>query len=343
MYNRLGIVKDNRYFDHSISRPSLENPRRLRNLYLTLERPEYHDRLTSFSPREATLSEVQAVHSGFYLEQIREHALLDDPFSYDRDTYLMDLSLYTAQLAAGGCLELADRIMDGTVDYGFALIRPPGHHAEAGRGMGFCVLNNIAITAAYLLKVYGLHRILIFDFDVHHCNGTQSIFYETDQVLVVSLHQEKLFPFTGAPEEIGSEAGTGYTVNVPVFAQFGDREYTYLAGKVLGAVVEQYLPQIILVSAGYDGHRDDHISKTLLTSSWYGTVAEMLKHLAREACDNRLFFILEGGYNPQSLEDSVLATINSLLQPTGPRVGIVQSDRAGQLLRNHPARAYWTL
>ncbi|HEB69559.1 MAG TPA: histone deacetylase, partial [Desulfobulbus sp.] len=170
-----GILFDNRYFDHFVSRPSLENARRLRHLYRQLETADYRSRFMHFSPREASIEDIQDVHSSFYVDQIREHALNADPFSYDRDTYLMELSLYTAQLAAGGCLELADRILSGEIDYGFALIRPPGHHAEPGRGMGFCIFNNIAITARYLRRRYDLQRILIFDFDIHHCNGTQAV------------------------------------------------------------------------------------------------------------------------------------------------------------------------
>ena len=163
----------------------------------------------------------------------------------------MPATLDCAFLAAGGCLQMAEAVMSGVIDRGFALVRPPGHHAETGRGMGFCVLNNIAIVAARLRRAYGLRRILIFDFDVHHCNGTQEVFYNTADVLVCSFHQQDLFPFSGHPWEIGEGQGLGYTVNVPVFSQYGDAEYTFLAGRVLQSLVEQYMPQIILVSAGF--------------------------------------------------------------------------------------------
>jgi len=343
MHKVPGVLFDRRYYDHTIPTPSQENANRVRSLYHTLEKPEYAGQLRTYRPREATIAEIEAVHSSFYLEQLREHANADNPYSYDRDTYLMERSLYTAALAAGGCMEMADRIVGGEIDYGFALIRPPGHHAEPGRGMGFCVLNNVAITAEYLRRVYGLQRILILDFDVHHGNGTQSVFYETEQVFFLSIHQEKLFPFTGFAHEIGTGKGQGYTINLPVHQQFADPEYMYLMGKVLGGVVEQYLPQIILVSAGYDGHRDDSISRILLTTHWYATLTELLKCLAREACDNRLLFILEGGYNPVSLEASVVATVESLLQPVGRRPGAVHSERAARILDKHPLHAYWTL
>nr|WP_321464792.1 histone deacetylase [uncultured Desulfobulbus sp.] len=343
MHKARGILFDRRYFDHGIPLNSLENAARVRGLYQRLESERYRDRFSIFRPREASTTDIEAVHSSFYLEQLREHVNLHDPYSYDRDTYLMEQSLYTAALAAGGCLELADQILSGTIDYGFALVRPPGHHAEPGRGMGFCLFNNVAITAQYLRRVYGLQRILIIDFDVHHGNGTQAVFYESEQVLFCSIHQEKLFPFTGLAQEIGADRGRGYTINLPVHQQFADQEYLYLLSRVLGSVVEQYLPQIILVSAGYDAHKDDTISRILLTTQWYGVVTELLKFLAHEACNDRLLFILEGGYNPLSLESSVLATVDSLLLPPGKRPGVSHSDRGAKILEQHPLHAFWTL
>ena len=236
-----------------------------------------------------------------------------------------------------------DMIMDGSIRNGFALVRPPGHHAEPGRGMGFCVFNNIAVTAKYLQTQYNLSRILILDFDIHHGNGTQEVFYDSDKVLFISVHQKGLFPASGAPTEIGEGKGRGYTINIPVHSFFGDTEYTYLFGKLLGNVAEQFMPQIILVSAGYDGHADDNISATVLTSNWYHTVTTMLKQCARDFCDGRLLYILEGGYNPDSLEDSVFATIDSMLAPEQSRVGIFQSKRAQALLQDHPFNEFWTL
>lgn len=342
MNKELGLLYDNRYFDHAIDQFSPENPERIRHLYTTIQEV-YADRFRLFSPREATLEDIQAVHSSFYLQQIREHAVHVDPYSYDRDTYLMQDSFVTALLAAGGCLEIVDSIMEKKIGCGFALIRPPGHHAEPGRGMGFCILNNIGITAKYLQKRYQMNRILILDFDVHHGNGTQEVFYDSDQVLFISLHQKGLFPFSGAVEEIGRDRGLGYTINLPVFPQFGDCEYTYLVGRLLQGVVEQYMPQIILVSAGFDGHRDDNISGTLLSTGWYGTVTTMLKQYAGESCENRLMFILEGGYNPVSLENSILTTLDSFLAPETPRVGVMYTERADKLLMNHPLREYWTI
>lgn len=337
-----GIVFDQRFLDHRIPHPSKENPDRLRPLFTTIKE-RYNGSLTQVAPREADIATIEQVHSPFYLNQVREHALASDPYSYDKDTYLMDMSLATAQLAAGGCLELADRILAGELQQGFALIRPPGHHAEPGRGMGFCILNNVALTARYLINHYQLSRILILDFDVHHGNGTQEAFFDTEKVLFLSIHQNNIFPFSGVANETGTEKGNGYNINIPVPSQFGDEEYVYLTGKLLQSVAEQYLPEIILVSAGYDGHKDDTISSTLLTTNGFFTITSLLKQCAQEICDSRLLYILEGGYNPVSLGDSILATLDSMLQPASSRIGIPPSGRAGAVLGDHPLTAFWTL
>lgn len=343
MNKKPGLIFDNRYFHHRISEASLENPERLQNLYRLLNSAEYRGKFIHIPPRMATTEEIESLHSSFYINQLREHALRSDPFSYDRDTYLMDETIPTAELAVGGCLELADKIMTEEINYGFALIRPPGHHAEPGRGMGFCVFNNIALTAEYLLNAYKLQRILIVDFDIHHGNGTQNAFYDSGQVMFLSLHQNSLFPFTGEEGETGEGNGRGYTINVPVYPQFGDSEYTYLLGYLLQNLVEQYQPQIILVSAGYDGHIDESISATLLSTKWFGVATTMLRQAAREVCNNRLLFILEGGYNPVSLEASILTTLNSMLAKEIPQTGIFPVKRAEKLLEKHPLREFWTI
>ena len=255
----------------------------------------------------------------------------------------MPQSMQTAELAAGGCLLLADKIMAGEIKHGFAMIRPPGHHAEAGRGMGFCILNNVAIAAQYLRKSYGLKRILIIDFDVHHGNGTQEVFYSTDEVLFVSIHQKGIFPFSGEAADRGVDAGVGYTINLPVYPQSGDQEFTYLLGRTLQALVEQYLPQFILVSAGYDGHKDDTISNIHLTTEWFKMVTLMLRQYAADVCDDRLLMVLEGGYNPVSLGKSVMATIEGLVAQGRNKVGIPFSERAHQILREHPFHDHWTI
>ncbi|THB74680.1 MAG: histone deacetylase [Desulfobulbaceae bacterium] len=340
--NKPAVLLDERYFDHRVDLPSPENPNRLRKLF-PLVKQKYNGSLRLIEPREACIEEIERIHSAFYVRQIREHVIKNDPYSYDKDTYLMDHSLTTAQLAVGGCIELAERIINGELNQGFALIRPPGHHAEPGRGMGFCIFNNVAVTAKFLQERYGVERILIIDYDIHHGNGTQEAFYDSDEVLFISVHQNNLFPFSGTEREIGNENGRGYNINMPVHSQFGDEEYTFLIGKLLQSVAEQFMPEIILISAGFDGHADDNISGTLLSTRWFHTITTMLRQSARDICNDRILFVLEGGYNQDSLEESVLATIDSLLQPEMPRVGVLHSERADSLLKKHPLNQFWTL
>jgi acetoin utilization deacetylase AcuC-like enzyme len=342
MNKKPGILLDHRLFRHVIDRQSPENPERLRRLYDDLNTPDHRHRFLRIQAKYADRPTVESVHSRFYLDQIQEYARSANPFSYDRDTYVMSETLDCAMLAAGGCVQMAEAVMAGAVDRGFALVRPPGHHAEPGRGMGFCVLNNVAIVATWLRKAYGLRRILIFDFDVHHGNGNQEAFYGSSEVLVFSIHQKDVFPFSGSMAELGEGQGLGYTVNIPVYPQYGDIEYTYLAGQVLQALVEQYMPQFILISAGFDGHVDDPISKTCLTTGWYATVTRMIRRVAMEYCDNRLMLVLEGGYNPASLHASVMAAVEALEEPDPRRVGILPSERAARLIADHPAKQFWT-
>lgn len=330
----VGILVDNRFLDHKIDVPVKECPERLRNLYLLLKQKAFHEQLKVFAATPLDEDEIAAVHSRVYLDQVREHAVKENPFSYDKDTYLTADTPYVAQLVAGGCRRLADAIMDQEVSRGFALVRPPGHHAEIGRGMGFCVYNNIALTAKYLLQRHGLRRILILDYDIHHGNGTQDIFYQTNQVLTLSIHERDLFPFTGRAEETGDDEGAGYTINLPIPSHFSDKEYSYLFGNLVQDVIEQYLPQIILVSAGFDGHRDDTISKTEISTEGFAFFAKALRAFADRYCEGRLMFILEGGYNVDALAESVLATLDVLIEPTNSAPGFIYAPRAQKVLES---------
>lgn len=330
---KLGIVADNRFFDHKISTKTRENPERLRNIYRKLNDVRFSSEIELYAPRVISDTELMEIHSQPYVDQIRNYCLADNPYSYDKDTYLMQDSFYTAKLAAGGGLVLADAIMGQQIQRGYSLVRPPGHHAGVGFGMGFCIFNNIAIVANYLLKKHHLNRILILDFDVHHGNGTQDVFYNSDQVLVVSIHQNSIFPFTGEVKEFGSSNGRGYNVNIPVYPQYGDQEYTYIFGKIIHQIIEQFLPQFILVSAGYDGHRDDSISEIKLSTNWYADITKMIKYFAKEHCEDRLLYLLEGGYNISSLEESVLATLKELIKDDACRPAVPFSQKAEKLFK----------
>ena len=197
--------------------------------------------------------------------------------------------------------------------------------------MGFCIYNNVAVTAQHLINRHGLDRILIIDFDVHHGNGTQDVFYQSKQVLTLSIHQNNLFPFTGRSSDIGQGEGVGYNINIPVPSQFGDAEYSYLFGTVVQNVIDHYLPQAILVSAGYDGHEEDSISQTLITTEGYHSMVRALKYFAG-TIDAYLLFVLEGGYNTESLSKSIQASLRAILDNTLTPPGFLYSPRAVQII-----------
>src|ERR1700732_346452 len=200
-------------------------------------------------------------------------------YYFDPDTHTSPDSYQTALLAAGGVLTAVEAVMDGAADNAFAIVRPPGHHALPTRAMGFCLFNNVAIAARYLIRRRGLKRVLVIDWDVHHGNGIQDIFYDSSEVLYFSTHQFPFYPGTGALDEIGFGAGAGYTVNAPMPATFGDDEYLRIFDDVLAPVVRQYCPEFILVSSGFDAHFRDPLGGMQVTEAGFAALAQRVKRL----------------------------------------------------------------
>ena len=274
---------------------------------------------------QATLVPMEhllAVHHEDYVKRAKEVAE-GGGGNLDSDTYLNGRSYEVALTAAGGMLNLVDAILDGKADNGFALVRPPGHHALPGRGMGFCLFNNVAVGAAYALNHKGLSRVLIADFDLHHGNGTQEAFYSTDQALYFSTHQYPYYPGTGHWSEIGVGQGEGFSVNVPLPPGVGDEGYERVFDEILYPVAERFRPELILVSAGYDAHWADPLGMMQLSSTGYGHLTETLKQIADEVCNGRLALTLEGGYDLEALSHSIAATLQTLMggeidDPLGP-------------------------
>jgi acetoin utilization deacetylase AcuC-like enzyme len=225
-------------------------------------------------------------------------------YDFDPDTHTSPESYQTALLAAGGVLTAVEAVMDGAADNAFAIVRPPGHHALPARAMGFCLFNNVAIAARYLIRRRGLKRVLVVDWDVHHGNGIQDIFYDSPEVLYFSTHQFPFYPGTGGLDEIGVGAGTGYTVNVPMPATFGDDEYLRVFDDVLAPVARQYRPEFILISSGFDAHFRDPLGGMQVTEAGFAALAQRVKRLAAECCGGRMAAALEGGYDLQALADS---------------------------------------
>ncbi|MEI6045401.1 MAG: histone deacetylase [Chloroflexota bacterium] len=268
---------------------------------------------TSLEPQEAPLTQIARVHDASYLEDLRDFCESGGG-RIDPDTHVSEGSYRAARYAVGGLLRGIEAVLVGEVQNAFALVRPPGHHALTNRSMGFCLFNNVALAARHLIEEYGLHRILIVDWDVHHGNGTQNIFYDDPRVLYYSSHQSPLYPGTGSLDEIGVGQGCGYNVNLPLPPGSGDTVMEQAFTRILEPLAERYEPEFILVSAGYDAHWRDALHTTALQVSTLGfaTMVDRVKRLAETFCQGRLALTLEGGYDPAALADSVYATLRVL-------------------------------
>jgi acetoin utilization deacetylase AcuC-like enzyme len=231
----------------------------------------------------------------------------------DPDTVTSAGSFRAALHAAGGAVRMVEMLLDGQADYGFSAHRPPGHHATSTRSMGFCLFNNVAVAARYALDVRGLERVMILDWDVHHGNGTNDIFHATDQVLFVSIHQSPLYPGTGPAGDVGEGAGEGFTVNLPVRGGSGDETFRSLVDHVAVPLAQAYRPQLVLISAGYDAHRDDSLADCRVTEEGYAALTRSMREVGRSVAAP-LGCVLEGGYALDALARSVAATMEALAQ-----------------------------
>ena len=247
------------------------------------------------------------VHSARYIATL-ERAAAEGGGYWDLDTYISPGSYDAAVLAAGAAVETVDSVMSGA-RFAFALVRPPGHHALYESAMGFCLFNNVAVAAQHAVRDYGLERVMIVDWDVHHGNGTQDAFYSRRDILFFSTHQYPFYPGTGAASETGEGEGKGYTVNVPLSAGTADEAYRRVFEQVLVPVARDYRPQLILISAGYDAHVADPLGGMAVTTAGFSEMARIVRELADEVCEGRVAAVLEGGYNVEALAQSVIATI----------------------------------
>jgi acetoin utilization deacetylase AcuC-like enzyme len=261
-------------------------------------------------PREATDPELERIHDAEYVARVA--ASTGRTLAFDPDTYTSPQTHEIARLAAGAAIQAVDRVLDGPAGgRALALVRPPGHHAERNRAMGFCFFNNIAAAAAHA-RARGLSRVAIVDYDVHHGNGTQWAFYDDPSVLFVSSHQYPYYPGTGAAGDIGGKAGTGFTVNLPIEAGATSGDYEALYSSLVVPIVRQFSPQLLLVSAGFDAHADDPLGGMRVSSAQFGRLTAMLAALADECCQGRVVAISEGGYDLAALRTSATAVARVL-------------------------------
>ena len=315
MSKNTGIVKDRRYLRHGADFAHPETPKRLVSIYEMLDNPDMAWKFPGIEARHATREELARVHRPSYIDFIagtegKAMTMLDPDTVATAETY------DTARLAAGGVMNAIDSVVSGETDNAFALVRPPGHHAQPAEAAGFCIFNNIAVGARHALSRWKMERILIVDWDLHHGNGTAEIFYEDPQVLYFSTHQSPGYPGTGGLEETGKGAGKGFTINVPLRSGADDACYVRVFRELLDPVARAYAPQIILVSAGFDIYVGDPLGEMKVTPEGFACLTRMLLNLADECCKGRLVIVLEGGYHIQGLTKSVRSVLQELLGET---------------------------
>ena len=310
---KLGIVLDKLYFDHDNGMGHPESQERLFAIVDMLRETRLLEEVVRIEPRDATKEEITLVHDPKHFDLIQSTKGKIRVF-LDPDTSTCPVSFNAAVRAVGGMLDATDKVMKGEVDIAFPLVRPPGHHAERNRAMGFCLFNNVAVGAAYASKVYGVKRILIVDWDLHHGNGTQNMFYDSSEVLYFSTHQYPYYPGTGSVNEVGVQNGFGYTINVPIHPGMGDKEYIKIFFEILKPVIEQYKPELILISAGFDTYFGDPLGGMSVSPKGFAQMTRFLKEMAESYCSGKLVLILEGGYNLEGLWESTKAVIEELLE-----------------------------
>ena len=302
------IVSSERFAEHQTPPGHPESPERADVMDAVAD--EWRRRKGEIvAPRAATREQLARVHDPDYLKRIDETAGV--AMALDPDTYTSPETAEIARLAAGACVDAVERVVSGKNARGLALVRPPGHHAERNRAMGFCFYNNVAIAAAHA-QTLGAAKVAIVDYDVHHGNGTQHIFERDPAVLYCSVHQYPYYPGTGAATEIGEGDGAGLTVNVPLEAGATDTDYHQVFDEIVIPFVRAFGPDLVLVSAGLDAHEHDPLGSMRLTTPAFGAMTMALRLVADECCQGRIVAVTEGGYDLRAFRDSLLSVVDAL-------------------------------
>jgi acetoin utilization deacetylase AcuC-like enzyme len=309
-----GYVYDKRYLQHDPGPGHPERPDRLRAIHRRVVFSGLIKQIRLLEPYEASLDWIARLHDRDYIERFRTACLQGQNFLDEPDNGICRESFDIARLAVGGVFAACDAMMRGEVRNAFCALRPAGHHAERDRAMGFCFFNNVALGAKYLQEKYGLERVAIVDWDAHHGNGTQHFFEEDPAVLFISLHQDPsgCYPGTGWKSERGKGAGLGYTMNFPFPPLTRDPDYLEVMDEKVLPALETFRPDCLMISAGFDGHALDSMSRLRLSQKAYMIMGALLFTFAREFCQGRIISVLEGGYNLEVLEDCVYDHIRIL-------------------------------
>lgn len=311
-----GLVQDERFEQHHTGSGHPERPQRLVAIREALEAKGLTAQCTSIPATSVDMQFVRTIHTDAYLERLENACKSGRPYIDVPDSGICTVSYEIAQLAAGAVLNAVDAVMAGQVRNAFCAVRPPGHHAERHMSMGFCLLNNVALAAQYLLDRHGLERVLILDWDVHHGNGTQHIFEEDPRVLFISLHGHPgiVYPGTGYAHERGRGRGEGFTINIPILPPGREEVWREAFEETIHPAVEAFAPQFVLVSAGFDAHRLDPLAPLELETESYGWLTGEVLGMARRHCDGKLVSLLEGGYHLGALSESVALHVAGLFR-----------------------------
>ncbi len=302
---KIGFISSPIFLEHDPGEFHPEHPDRLRAIESKLKKTGLWDQLTHYPPRFATKESLCLVHDKNLVEFNLAQSGKEN-FRIDGDTVLSEQSIIAATQAAGAGINAVDLIFkEKQLSKIFAAVRPPGHHAEKDRSMGFCIFNNIAIAAAYAIEKEFIKKVLIVDWDVHHGNGTQNIFYERDDVYYFSIHQSPLFPGTGSATETGSGKGKGFTLNVPLNGGQGDKIYMEVLSESLSKIEQTFSPDLILISAGFDAHISDPIGGMNVTDKGFAEMTETIVQFADKHCQGKVISMLEGGYDLEGLAGSL--------------------------------------
>jgi acetoin utilization deacetylase AcuC-like enzyme len=316
MPQRVTILADERMRLHSAGPEHPERPARLEAIEAELARANIAG-VRFVKPHPAPREAIVRVHDERYVRFIDSLRGIES-MRLDADTAVSPHSVEAAYLAAGAAIDAVNAVMRGESESSFALVRPPGHHAEHDRAMGFCLFNNIAIAAQHAIDAYSIERVMIVDWDVHHGNGTQHTFEDRRDVLFVSTHQWPLWPGTGSEHEHGRGEGEGFTINCPLSAGFDDHGYIALFERLIVPIADQFHPQLVLVSAGFDAHRDDPLASMAMTEAGYAQLCAIMQDIACRHANGRLALILEGGYDVAGLADGVRACVQTLAEDARP-------------------------
>lgn len=338
---KTAVFNDPLFVDHDPGFDHPESPDRLKviNEVLALEQVKDCFVFPEFSP--ASHKTIGMNHSTDLMNRVAETAgkIFD---ALDPDTKTSPSSYAAAVLAVGALTTGIDLLEKGKIENGFALVRPPGHHAEKKQSMGFCLFNNVAVAARYAINNCGMKRVMIVDWDLHHGNGTQNSFYETDKVLYFSTHQFPYYPGTGNVEETGKGKGEGYTVNIPLPGYQGDSDYAAIFNNIILPVGKEYKPELILVSCGFDIYRSDPLGLMEVTAPGFAYLTRCMVNLAEEVCEGKLLVTLEGGYDLNGQRDGAMAVLSELCgKPLNTGYAITLNDEyaaeLGRAKGQHPA------